>query len=68
MNKCKTCKYYDRTDDRGMGGCHRYPPTLVTENNEVECCIPDVTDTDWCGEWKGKEIPMGDSGPYGDTL
>ncbi len=37
-------------DDDVAGHCHRYPPTVISEE-PLMWCVPSVCLDDWCGEF-----------------
>lgn len=59
---CGNCHFYDDDGDgSGEGVCMRYPPVVVHDAETMaETWWPDVDDTDWCGEFKPKELPPTD--------
>ena len=51
---CKTCRFWAVEDVRqGMahGACHRYPPTPLFYEDDIEDRRPYMAHADWCGEW-----------------
>lgn len=61
--RCETCRFWERDGETGLGECHRNPPVAIPlmllpggENYEHALAAwPELTATDWCGEWKQKE-------------
>lgn len=51
--KCETCAHWEQTDDKSYGHCHRYPPTLI-QNDDRMAFFPVVRSDNWCGEHKEK--------------
>jgi hypothetical protein len=61
MEKCLTCRFYDRQSARQnegrsvqWGPCRRTAPLLNpinTKSYAIEGIWPYVRDDDWCGEW-----------------
>ena len=53
MPKCLTCAFFTREKDNDIGECHRFPPTLIPEDDGQ--CSFSFAYTDsiaWCGEYK----------------
>lgn len=45
---CKTCPFWERTDDHG-GSCRRHAPQMAPEGND-EPWPPRMLIDEWCGE------------------
>ena len=57
MENCGSCRYMNKMG--GLTFCHRYPPVHINNrptNYGVipEYANPQVSATDWCGEWHVK--------------
>jgi hypothetical protein len=50
---CGLCEYFSRISDRPSGFCRRFPP--FRQNNSSQSMYPNVSDTDWCGEFDAGE-------------
>ncbi len=63
MDRCLTCQFFDRRDQRSADGksaqwgqCRREPPRLSPVNGKphmIEGVWPHVRGDDWCGEYRG---------------
>lgn len=53
---CATCAYFSDVVSAGdgYGACRRYPPKRLPL--EQYSYFPQISESDWCGEWKGAEI------------
>lgn len=49
-NICKYCRHSDFQYPEG-GICHRYPPTVFTDEDSYACVQPIISEDDWCGEF-----------------
>ncbi len=61
MNRCRTCKFFEKhkTDDE-TGDCRRYPPTpLPVDDHEWAV----VSVEDWCGEHRQLAFPRDEVQP-----
>lgn len=54
---CWRCEFYDRSlskeelgDDEGI--CRRYPPSILTDDEEPRVVSIAMDAMDWCGEFK----------------
>lgn len=57
MNLCRDCRFWDQFKAPASAGfCRRYPPVYVgTFNHSAQWFLPQTDDSDWCGEWAGKQ-------------
>ena len=67
MDKCPTCKFYisKATQIPGTklsGFCHRYPRLPASKNNGIGFYMTEVTNEDWCGEWRASDEYIKNSG------
>lgn len=62
--RCGTCAFWrygkaryvsDGIQFGGDGSCYRFPPTAFISSHGPSSLHPSTMDTDWCGEWKGKD-------------
>ena len=59
---CEVCLFWSRDcKDFQWGSCHRMPPSLVDTASQVDvgeaaAYWPNTIESDWCGEFKEKEI------------
>jgi len=61
---CGNCKFYKPTIGRPSEGlCRRFPPVVIPlplppPNPPVApvAVMPNMQDSNWCGEWKGKHL------------
>lgn len=58
--KCQDCVYAEDTEDAMR--CHRYPPQVVTAEND-DCgrwyqveAWPEVAASEWCGEFRARGL------------
>jgi len=52
LPSCESCIYIDIELKDIYGYCRRYPPVLITKNDEVCSSTPVVERAEWCGEFK----------------
>lgn len=51
---CGTCRWFEVSGNPKSGYCLRYPPTvlvLACKTGEVSSYVPEVSVSDYCGEW-----------------
>lgn len=48
---CGNCRFHNRL----QGDCRRYPPAVIVMEDSATAEFPDVSPSDYCGEWKEKE-------------
>ena len=64
--KCQTCRFYAKsTHDHGHGDCRRHVPTVLMWNGHPHNRWPQVSFTDWCGEYE--DIPEPPRNPVRTT-
>ncbi len=55
IDNCSHCRFFQVRKESSIGWCHRFPPALQIESYEIDgWAFPQVTNTDWCGEWQEK--------------
>lgn len=55
---CGNCRFYHPEGRE----CHRYPPQVWADEDNLSNCFPTVKAVDWCGEFQRKEewvLPKG---------
>ena len=58
---CKDCSYWTRIGMSQTGTCHRHPPQVVGVplnrfgDIKVKSYLPEVSQSEWCGEWEEKK-------------
>ena len=60
--RCKECRFYDPFKGPPAGLCRRRAPVPMTVlgNDFPESIHPNVSETEWCGEWESKEGKVSD--------
>jgi hypothetical protein len=49
---CQNCQWFkDIEKSEAVGKCHRFPPTVLTKNDEIEYEFPSVLGDDYCAEF-----------------
>lgn len=53
---CAYCRFFvpeQEAEEEGAGFCHRYPPTVLAEDDAIFAVFPPVStaDDNWCGEY-----------------
>lgn len=65
QERCETCRFWEEGDSRGVGECHRLPPSLIegqfVDRTDVvfpkeprRRVFPETDNGDWCGEWRDR--------------
>lgn len=44
---CSNCNFFDGD----ISNCHRYPPTVLVDNEDIFNAYPEVDSLEWCGEY-----------------
>ena len=48
--RCQECVYWER--EKGVSGkCHRMPPAVSYNGDDVVSRFPRIRENNWCGEW-----------------
>lgn len=52
MPRCENCSFYVAEKNNSVGECHRYPPKLMPEDNDMAIfAFPITGEDEWCGEF-----------------
>jgi hypothetical protein len=52
MPMCRTCSFFKPDKEASLGECHRFPPTVLPEDNGgVSFSFALTASDEWCGEY-----------------
>jgi len=51
MPRCSSCAFFNPNKNSDIGECHRYPPTLLPDEQGVSFSFQLTAADEWCGEF-----------------